>query len=85
MFDTQPSLGTPGSIRIFRKADDALVDVIKARDEVDAIGFPGQDQVRVVRVDGLISVAGNTATIGFGATVVTKRLLCWSPALLHVR
>ena len=63
VFDTQPSLGTTGSIRIFRKADDALVDVIKPRDELDAIGFPGQDQVRVVRVDGLISVAGNTATI----------------------
>jgi polygalacturonase/uncharacterized protein YjdB len=62
-FDTAPALGTAGSIRILRKSDDALADVIKLSGETDAIGFPGQDQVRVVNVEGLVSVSGNTATI----------------------
>ena len=62
-FDRPPALGTTGSIRIFRKTDDALIDVIKPTAEIDAIGFPGQDQVRVVNVEGLVTIAGNTATI----------------------
>jgi len=62
-FDRPPALGTTGSVRIFRKADDALIDVIKPVGETDAIGFPGQDQLRVVNVEGLITIAGNTATI----------------------
>jgi polygalacturonase/pectin methylesterase-like acyl-CoA thioesterase/uncharacterized protein YjdB len=62
-FDGPPSLGMTGSIRIFRRADDALVDVIKPGAELDAIGFAGQDQVRVVNVEGLVTIAGNTATI----------------------
>ncbi|HEY6173827.1 MAG TPA: pectinesterase family protein, partial [Kofleriaceae bacterium] len=62
-FDATPLLGTTGSIRIFRKSDDALVDVIKPGAEIDAIGFPGQDQVRVVNVEGLVAIAGNAATI----------------------
>jgi len=62
-FDSPPTVGTAGSVRIFRKSDDALVDVIKPGAEVDAIGFAGQDQVRVVNVEGLVTVSGNTATI----------------------
>jgi len=62
-FDVPPTLATTGSIRIFRKADDALVDIIKPIGETDAIGFPGQDQVRVVNVEGLITISGTTATI----------------------
>jgi pectate lyase len=62
-FDSPPALGSAGSVRIFRKSDDALVDVIKPTGEIDAIGFAGQDQVRTVNVEGLITIAGNTATI----------------------
>jgi pectate lyase len=62
-FDSPPALGTARSIHILRKSDDALVDVIKLGGETDAIGFPGQAQVRVVNVEGLVTVSGNTATI----------------------
>jgi polygalacturonase len=62
-FDNPPVLTTTGSVRIFRQSDDATVDIIQPGPETDAIGFPGQDQVRVVNVEGLISVSGNTATI----------------------
>ncbi|HEY0985898.1 MAG TPA: pectinesterase family protein [Kofleriaceae bacterium] len=62
-FDAPPALGAAGSVRIFRKSDDALVDVIKPGAETDAIGFPGQDQLRVVNLDGLIAISGTTATI----------------------
>ncbi|HET7506389.1 MAG TPA: pectinesterase family protein [Kofleriaceae bacterium] len=62
-FDSPPVLGTAGSIRIFRKSDDALVDIIKPGAETDAIGFPGQDQLRVVNVEGLVTAAGSTVTI----------------------
>jgi pectin methylesterase-like acyl-CoA thioesterase len=48
-FDRAPVLGTGGSVRIFRAVDDALVDVIRPRDEVDTIGFEGQQWKRVVR------------------------------------
>ena len=61
--DAPPVLGTTGSARIFRRSDDTLVDVIKPTAEIDALGFPGQDQVRVVNVERLITVSGNTATI----------------------
>jgi polygalacturonase len=62
-FDSPPALGTAGSIRILRKSDDALADVIKLSGETNAIGFPGQAQVRVVNVEGLVTISGNTATI----------------------
>ena len=62
-FDAPPVLNTAGSVRIFRQSDDATIDIIQPGAETDAIGFPGQDQVRVVNVDGLITVAGATATI----------------------
>jgi pectate lyase len=62
-FDTPPALGTAGSVRIFRQSDDATVDIIQPGAEIDALGFPGQDQVRTVNVERLITVSGNTATI----------------------
>jgi len=62
-FDAPLTLGTTSSVRIFRKSDDLLVDVIKPTAEVDAIGFSGQAQVRVVNVPGLITISGSTATI----------------------
>jgi len=62
-FDAPPVLGSAGTVQIFRKSDDALVDTIKLAREIDAIGFPGQDRVRIVNVERLVAIAGNTATI----------------------
>jgi polygalacturonase len=62
-FDNAPALGSGGSVRIFRQSDDATIDIIQPGAETDAIGFPGQDQVRIVNVEGLITLSGNTATI----------------------
>ena len=62
-FDAPPALGRAGTVQIFRKSDDALVDTIKLGRETDAIGFPGQDRVRIVNVERLIAISGNTATI----------------------
>ena len=61
-FDGTPVLGT-GTVQIFRQSDDALVDTIKIGTETDAIGFPGQDRVRRVNVDRLLSVSGNALRI----------------------
>jgi pectin methylesterase-like acyl-CoA thioesterase len=61
-FDGPPVLGT-GTVQIFRQSDDALVDTIKIGVETDQIGFPGQDRVRRVNVDRLLSVSGNTLRI----------------------
>jgi len=61
-FDKPPVLGTAGSIRIFRKADDALVDVIRLAGESDALGYPGQALVRRVNTTP-IRIEGNTVTI----------------------
>jgi pectate lyase len=61
-FDRPPTLGTIGSIRIFRKRDDALVDVIRLSGESDALGYPGQALVRRVNT-APIRIDGNTATI----------------------
>ncbi|TFV98661.1 hypothetical protein E4K72_16735, partial [Oxalobacteraceae bacterium OM1] len=62
VFDQQPQLGTGGTIRIFRKSDDALVDVIRTSGETDAIGYPGQALVRKVNTTP-IKINGNTVTI----------------------
>ncbi len=62
VFDTPPTLGTGGTIRIFRKSDDALVDVIKLAGEVDALGHTGQTQVRKMNYLP-ISIVGNSVTI----------------------
>jgi pectate lyase len=62
VFDNPPTLGSGGTIRVFRKLDDALVDVIRLNGETDMLGYPGQDQVRKVNVTP-IKISGNTATI----------------------
>ncbi len=61
-FDSTPSLGTGGSIRIFRKMDDALVDVIKLSGETDELGYPGQAAVRKVNTNP-VTINGNVVTI----------------------
>lgn len=62
VFDKPPALGTGGSIRIFRKFDDALVDVIRVKDETDTLGYAGQALVRKVKT-APIKIVGNTVTI----------------------
>jgi hypothetical protein len=62
VFDGPPTLGNSGTIRIFRKADDALVDVIKLSGETDELGYPGQAAVRKVNTSP-IAINGNVATI----------------------
>ncbi|RJG10740.1 pectinesterase family protein [Massilia cavernae] len=61
-FDQPPTLGKAGSVRIFRTADDALVDIIRTGEEIGAIGYPGQARSRYVRHTP-IKVDGNTVTI----------------------
>jgi pectin methylesterase-like acyl-CoA thioesterase len=61
-FDQTPRLGQAGSVRIFRAADHALVDVIRVDGEVDAIGYPGQEFRRAVRYRA-VRVDGDTVTI----------------------
>jgi pectate lyase len=61
-FDRPPTLGPSGSVRIFRKADDALVDVIHVGEEIGTLGVPGQARSRYVRHTP-IKITGNTVTI----------------------
>lgn len=61
-FDRVPVLGSAGSVRIVRKADGALVDIVRMDDEVRAIGYPGQARSRYVRFTP-ITVEGNTVSI----------------------
>ena len=61
-FDNPPVLGSGGTVRVFRKADEALVDVIRLGGETDALGYAGQEQVRKVNTVP-IRVDGSTATI----------------------
>lgn len=75
-FDSPPTLGsgssTGGSIRIFRKSDDALVDVIRTSGETDVLGYPGQALVRHVntapiRIDGnTVRIAPHTGKLAYG-------------------
>ncbi|QBE65924.1 pectinesterase family protein [Pseudoduganella lutea] len=62
VFDKPPVLGSGGSIRVFRSADDALVDVVRLTGETDTIGYAGQDMVRKVNTTP-ITIEGNAATI----------------------
>ncbi|MDB5790440.1 MAG: hypothetical protein JWQ80_464 [Massilia sp.] len=62
VFDNPPTLGTGGTIRVFRKLDDALVDVIRLSGETDMLGYRGQDRIRKVNVKP-ITIRGNTVTI----------------------
>lgn len=61
-FDGTATLGTAGSIRIYRAADQRLVDVIRLSDEVDILGYPGQAYRRVVRQNP-IRIDGAQVTI----------------------
>ena len=61
-FDRVPVLGSAGSVRIVRKADRALVDIVRLGDEVRAIGYPGQARSRYVRF-APITVEGSTLSI----------------------
>lgn len=58
-FDSAPTLGTAGSVRIFKLADDSVVDTIKISDESDAIGF---GTLRTLKTRP-IRISGNTASI----------------------
>lgn len=62
VFDNPVTLGTGGTIRIFRKADDALIDTIRLSGETDVLGYAGQDQVRKVNTLP-VKINGNTVTI----------------------
>ncbi|MFA9440282.1 hypothetical protein ACDA63_11660 [Uliginosibacterium sp. sgz301328] len=61
-FDCPPVVGTNGSIRIFKKSDDTLVDTIKLTGEIDNIGYSGQTAVRSA-YSNPVRVNGNTLTI----------------------
>lgn len=58
-FDSPPTLGTAGAIRIFKSSDDSVVDTIKLVDHKDSIGF-GTFRTLNTRP---ISISGNTVTI----------------------
>jgi pectate lyase len=62
-FDSAPTLGTAGSVRIFKTSDDSLVDKIALVDEVDAIGF---GTLRSLKTKP-IRISGNTASISLHA------------------
>ncbi|WP_426197500.1 pectinesterase family protein [Massilia sp. DWR3-1-1] len=71
-FDQAATLGSAGTVRIFRAADDALVDVIGTADDVDTIGYPGQPFKRVVRyqplrIDGAsLTIRPHNARLAYG-------------------
>ncbi len=71
-FDSAPERGPGGSVRIFRTADNALVDVIQAGEEVDAIGYAGQEFKRIVRynpirIDGAnVTIRPHSARLAYG-------------------
>lgn len=58
-FDSPPTLGTAGAIRIFKSSDDSVVDTIKLVDHKDSIGF---GTLRTLNTRP-ISISGNTVTI----------------------
>ena len=62
VFDAPPTLVAGGTIRIFRKGDNALIDTIKVVGEVDAIGVGGASNVRRVNY-APVKIDGNAVTI----------------------
>ncbi|EIK46520.1 pectin methylesterase, putative, pme8A [Cellvibrio sp. BR] len=62
-FDSAPTLGTAGSVRIFKTSDDSLVDKIALVDESDAIGFGTLRNLKTKP----IRISGNTASISLHA------------------
>lgn len=61
-FDSAPTLGSIGEVRIYDASNNTLVDTINVGNEVDALGYAGQERVRRVNVNSL-SVNGNTLNI----------------------
>jgi len=61
-FDSEPTLGSSGEVRIYNAADDTLVDVINIAADEDFIGFEGQGRQRKVAYRP-VSVVGNTLVI----------------------
>lgn len=62
-FDSAPSLGSTGSIRIFKASDDSLVDTIKLIDEVDTIGYGSVRKLNTKPV----RITNNTVSISLHA------------------
>jgi hypothetical protein len=58
-FDSAPTLGVAGSIRIFKTNDDSLVDTIKLTDETDTIGYGSFRNLNTKPV----RISGNTASV----------------------
>ena len=61
-FDSEPTLGSSGEVRIYNATDDTLVDVINIAADEDFIGFEGQDRQRKVAYRPA-SVVGNKLMI----------------------
>jgi pectate lyase len=61
-FDAPPTLGTSGSIRVFKTSDNSLVDVIKMAGDVDSIGAGYSTNARGV-ADTPVWVSGNNLVI----------------------
>jgi len=79
-FDTAPTLGTSGSIRIFKTSDNSLVDKIALTDESDAIGFGTLRSIKTRPV----RISGNTASISLHANKLelgTSYYVAISPAV----
>ncbi len=79
-FDTAPTLGTSGSIRIFKTGDNTLVDKIALTDESDAIGFGTLRSIKTRPV----RISGNTASISLHANKLeygTSYYVAISPAV----
>ena len=62
-FDAAPTLGTTGSIRIFKTSDDTMVDKISLANESDSIGF---GTLRALNTRP-VRISGNTASISLHA------------------
>ena len=79
-FDGAPTLGTSGSIRIFKTSDTSLVDKVALTDESDAIGFGTLRSIKTRPV----RISGNTASISLHANKLelgTSYYVAISPAV----
>ncbi|MEI8631818.1 Ig-like domain-containing protein [Vibrio sp. PP-XX7] len=61
-FDNDIASGNKGQIQVYNAETDEIVDTINPKDEVDIIGYEGQDKHRVVNTS-LLSIDGKTLTI----------------------
>ncbi|MDC8829691.1 pectinesterase family protein [Alteromonas gilva] len=61
-FDTPPTLGDVGEVRIYNAADDTVADVITLGGDIDTLGYPDQDRLRRVNYRPF-SIEGSTLTI----------------------